>query len=318
MDDPVDGRRPTKESLAPLELFLHQAAVAIENARLIEQLNDAKGKLQEYAEQLENKVKERTKELVEAQNKLLKAERLVAIGELAAMVGHDLRNPLTGIAGATYYLKTKYGSKIEDKGKEMLAVIEKDIEYSNKIVNDLLEYSREIQLKLTETDPKAMLKEAFSTLTIPTNITVVDKTKASPRMKVDVEKMHRVIINIVKNAFDAMPDGGTLSIRSRKVNDTVAISFSDTGVGMTEETVRRLWTPLFTTKARGMGFGLPICKRVIESHRGKITVESSVGKGTTFTITLPIEPKIEQKDEQIWVNLPESIISKTKQNISLQ
>ncbi|MDH5634545.1 MAG: PAS domain S-box protein, partial [Candidatus Bathyarchaeota archaeon] len=123
IDDPLDGRRPTKESLAPLELFLHQAAVAIENAQLFRLLNEAKKQIKGYADQLELKVEERTKELMEAQNRLLKAERLAAIGEVAAMVGHDLRNPLTGIAGATYYLKTKLGSNMDPKAMEMAELI---------------------------------------------------------------------------------------------------------------------------------------------------------------------------------------------------
>jgi PAS domain S-box-containing protein len=317
MDDPVDGRRPTRESLASLELFLHQAAVAIENAQLIENLKDARKQLEAYADQLEIKVKERTRELVEAQNKLLKAERLVAIGELAGMVGHDLRNPLTGIAGATYYLKAKYGPTIDNKGKEMLSVIEKDIEYSNKIINDLLEYSRDIQLKLTETSSKAMLNEALVRVKVPATIKVSDETKTKPKIKADVEKMRRVFINIIKNAFDAMPNGGELRIKSKRLKDNVAIAFSDTGTGMTKETMNKLWTPLFTTKARGMGFGLPICKRVVESHKGKICVESTVGKGTTFTVTLPLEPKTEKRDEQIWINVPETILLKTRNNISL-
>jgi PAS domain S-box-containing protein len=318
MDDPVDGRRPTMESLAPLELFLHQAAVAIENAQLIESLKGARKQLEEYTDQLEIKVKERTRELVEAQNKLLKTERLAAIGELAGMVGHDLRNPLTGIAGATYYLKTKYSPTIDNKGKEMLNVIEKDIEYSNKIINDLLEYSREIQLKLTETTPKTMLKEALALVHIPANIRVSDRTQLDPKIRVDVEKMRRVFINIAKNAFDAMPNGGEFVVRSKKLKDGVEISLSDNGVGMTNETMNSLWTPLFTTKARGMGFGLPICKRIVESHRGKISVESTVGKGAKFTIALPIEPKTEKRNEQFWINVPEAILSKTKNNISMQ
>ena len=127
IDDPLDGKRPTRESLASLELFLHQAAVAIENAKLIQQLNVAREQIREYVDQLELKVKQRTQELTEAQNRLLKSERLAAIGEIAAMVGHDLRNPLTGIAGATYYLKMKSGPKMGKKTKEMLELIEGDI-----------------------------------------------------------------------------------------------------------------------------------------------------------------------------------------------
>lgn len=313
MDDPVDGRRPTKESLVPLELFLYQAAVAIENARVIKQLNDAKAQLQEHADQLEVKVKDRTRELVDAQKRLLKAERLAAIGELAGMVGHDLRNPLTGIAGATYYLKRNWGPKIDKKAHEMLRLIEDDIQYSNKIINDLLEYSKEITLQLTETNPKSMLTDALSHVKIPENIQVLDKTIGKPKMKIDIEKMRSAFTNIIKNAIDAMPNGGKLAIRSKKKNEYVAISFSDTGIGMKKEVMEKLWTPLFTTKAKGMGFGLPICKRIVESHGGKISVESTLGEGSTFTVTLPIELNVEENHET-WVNLPESLITATRKN----
>lgn len=308
IDDPVDGRRPTRESLMPLELFLHQAAVAVENARLIEQLDSARKQIQEYANELEAKVKERTQELVKAQARLVKTERLAAIGELAGMVGHDLRNPLTGIAGAAYYLKSKYDSTIDDRGKEMLEIIEKDIEYSNKIINDLLEYSREIKLELTETDPKSIVKEALSHLLVPSNVRVVDETQDEPSFRVDEKKILRVFTNILKNALDAMPKEGTLTIRSEKRKGNVTFTFADTGAGMTSETLGMLWTPLFTTKAKGMGFGLPICKRFVEGHGGKISVESVVGKGSTFIVTLPLQPKTEEKEQRVWVNLPEWLL----------
>jgi signal transduction histidine kinase len=295
----------------PLELFLHQAAVAIENARLIEQLGKTRAQVEEYAKALEVKVHERTKALVEAQSKLLKTERLAAIGELAGMVGHDLRNPLTGIGGATYYLKSKYNDQLDDRGREMLQIIERDIDYSNKIIDDLLEYSREIKLELTEIDPKSILQEVLSRLEVPRKVKIVDRTNKDLRLKVDVKKILRVFTNILRNAFDAMPQGGTLTVTSIRKDDNVVFSFSDNGVGMSNETLNRLWTPLFTTKAKGMGFGLPICKRFVDGHGGKLVVESKLGMGSTFTVILPCEPKLEDKDEKIWVNLPESVLSKS-------
>ena len=314
MDDPTNGKRPSKESLAALELFLHQAAVAIENARLIEQLNTAKTQIQEYADQLEVKVKERTKELVKAQTKLLKTERLAAIGELAGMVGHDLRNPLTGISGAAYYLKAKYTSNMDFRGRDMLEIIEKDIEHANKIINDLLEYSREMRLKLVETDPKSMLKEAIASMPVPENVKILDKTCREPKMRVDTERMRRVLMNIMKNAIDAMPKGGNLTVKSEKTEETMTMSFSDNGIGMAKDILEKIWTPLFTTKAKGMGFGLPICKRIVEGHGGRISVESKVRKGTTFTITIPIEPKIKEENMQIWIATPELLAAKTMKN----
>jgi two-component system sensor histidine kinase HydH len=110
-----------------------------------------------------------------------------------------------------------------------------------------------------------------------------------------------------------MPNGGKLAIISKKINECVEISFSDTGIGMEKKVIEKLWTPLFTTKAKGMGFGLPICKRIVESHGGKISVESTEGEGSTFTMTLPIEPEVEDNRET-WVNLPESIVATTRKS----
>ncbi len=306
MDDPVDGRKPTKDSLTPLELFLHQAAITIENAQLIESLREARKQLEEYAGQLEQKVEERTRELKKSQEQLLKAQRLAVIGELAGMVGHDLRNPLTSISGAEYYLKKRLSPEVDSKIKEMLALIEGNIAYSNKIINDLLDYSKEIELELTESNFKLIVKEAMSLVEIPKNVRIVDLTENKLKINVDVGKIKRVFVNIIKNAVEAMPKGGTLTIKSKRLDGNLEIVFSDTGSGMSKATLEKLWTPLFTTKAKGMGFGLPICKRFIEVHGGTISAESAHRKGTTFRVTLPIEPKIEKGGEKVWVKPLES------------
>ena len=308
MDDPVDGRKPTRKSLSPLGIFLHQAAMVIENTQLIENLKEARKQLETYASQLEKKVEERTKELEESQEQLLKAQRMAVIGELAGMVGHDLRNPLTSINGATYYIKKKLGPEIDRKITEMLELIEKNIIYSNKIINDLLDYSREIRLDFSECSPKTIINEALSLVEIPQHIKVLNEVEEKPKIKVDTEKLKRAFINLIKNAVEAMPEGGTLTIKTRKLNNTIEFSFSDTGIGMTKETIKKLWIPLFTTKAKGMGFGLAICKRIIEAHKGSISVESTSGKGTTFVVILPIDQRIEG-GETLWVKTLESSLS---------
>ncbi|MEM3054513.1 MAG: GAF domain-containing protein [Candidatus Bathyarchaeia archaeon] len=308
---PLDGRKPTRESLIPLELFIHNAAIIIENAQLIESLEKAREQLKKYADELEQKVEERTRTLIEFQDKLLKAQRLAVIGELAGMVGHDLRNPLTSITGAAYYLKKRLAENCDKKIMEMIEIIEKNIAYSNKIINDLLDYSRDVKLDLTETTPKIIMEEAFSVVEIPENIQVVNKAKSTVRIKVDFEKMKRIFINLIKNAVEAMPNGGTLTVKSRKRGDKMEFTFSDTGVGMSEEVLKKLWTPLFTTKAKGMGFGLPVCKRFVEAHGGSIRAESTLGKGTTFTVTIPMEPKIEEGGENLWMKTQESSLLTT-------
>ena len=268
-------------------------------------------KLEEYSQHLEELVEKRTRQLKEAQEKLIKSERLAAIGEVATTVGHDLRNPLTGIAGATYYLKKKLDSKMDKTTEEMLKLIEENIEYSNNIIKDILEYSREIKLELKEAAPKSITKGALSLVRVPNNIEVLDATQDEPKIRVDVEKMKRVFVNIIKNAVGAMSNGGKLTIASREKDGVLEIVFADTGTGIQKDVLEKIWTPFFTTKAKGMGLGLPICKRIIEAHGGNISVESTVGKGTTFTVAIPIKPKIEEGGEKVWVNVPESLLSTT-------
>jgi PAS domain S-box-containing protein len=270
------------------------------------------GELRRYSEHLEELVEERTKELMKAQRRILESERLAAIGKVASMVGHDLRNPLTGIANAVYYLKKNSGSDTNEKTREMFGIIEKSIEHSNSIISDLLEYSREILLDLTENSLKSMIRESLLLIEVPENIRVSDVSRSEPRIMVDLEKMKRVCVNLIRNAIDAMPEGGELTITSKESDGKSEIVFADTGVGMSKEVLEKLWTPFFTTKAKGMGLGLLICKRIVEAHGGKISVESTVGKGTTFTVTLPIKPRLTfVRGENVWANLPESSLSTT-------
>jgi signal transduction histidine kinase len=195
----------------------------------------------------------------------------------------------------------------------MLDLIERNIAYSNKIINDLLDYSREIELEISEKTPKSIVKEALELVEIPKNVKVLDLTKNKPKIRVDAEKIRRVFVNLIKNAVEAMPKGGKITIKSTKTGENLEIIFSDTGVGMSKETLKRLWTPLFTTKAKGMGFGLAICKRFVEAHGGSISVKSALGKGTTFTVTIPIQPKIKEGGEKIWMKpLESSLLTTTK------
>ena len=223
-------------------------------------------------------------------------ERLNTIGELAATVGHDLRNPLTGISNAAYYLKMKYTPETDSRTKQMLDIIDKDVAYANKIVNDLLDYSRKIHLEVTESNPKSVMDEALALVPIPANIHVINLTADKPKVKIDADKMRRVFVNIIKNSVEAMPEGGKLTMKSKENKDKIEFTITDTGAGIPKETLEKLFTPLFTTKAKGMGFGLSICKRIVEAHGGKISAESAVGEGTTFKILIPVQPVLERGD----------------------
>jgi PAS domain S-box-containing protein len=264
-------------------------------AAIIEDITEQKRNQEElegYSYGLELTVAARTEELKETHERLLKAERFAAIGELAGSVGHDLRNPLTSIKNAAYYLNRKLGAMIGANEKMMLDVINKSVDHANKIIASLLEYSKNITLEIEECTPKSLLDYVLLMAQIPKCIKVKDQAQDDLTIWVDTGKMERVFLNLIKNAVEAMPQGGTLTIASRRVGDVVEFTFADTGVGISEVNKDKIFMPLFTTKAQGMGFGLAICRRIVEAHEGKITVDSILGKGTTFTVTLPVEHKL--------------------------
>lgn len=147
--------------------------------------------------------------------------------------------------------------------------------------------------------------ESVAMVQVPENVKIVNNLLPTQTLVADPDKMKRVFINLVKNACDAMPDGGKLLIDS-KSEDKFEISFEDTGVGINDEVLPKLFSPLFTTKAKGMGFGLAICKRIVEAHGGSIFVRTAKNQGTTFTLVMPIEQKLEVGGEKIWVNNPKS------------
>ncbi|HUK28441.1 MAG TPA: PAS domain S-box protein [Candidatus Acidoferrales bacterium] len=219
------------------------------------------------------------------EQRLEQAEHLAGIGEAATMVGHDLRNPLQGIASAVYVLRTQ---PLEAKERdEMLETIQKCVDYSDGIVNDLLDYARTFELSCAETSPKRLVASALESIQIPNMIKVKNESSEQSVISVDQARMKRVIVNLIENAIDAMPNGGTLSFSSIESNGLVKLVVSDTGAGLPKEVLENLWKPLQTTKPKGMGLGLPICKRIVDAHGGEIAVKSKQGEGTTITIRLP-------------------------------
>jgi PAS domain S-box-containing protein len=287
---------PIEVSLGPIaiknETFVMALAKDITERKEAEERRKVlERKLKDYSEHLKWLVDLRTAQLKDANERLIKSERLAAIGELAGMVGHDLRNPLAGIKNAVYFLKKKGSTISEAQSKEMLEIIDKAIDRSDKIINDLLDYAREMHLEFTKYAACTLVDEAVRMIQVPDRIQIVNYVDEDAWIWVNFDKMMRVFMNLIKNAIDAMPQNGTLKISSCKTKNHIEIAFADTGMGIPSETLSKIFTPLFTTKAQGMGFGLAICKRIIEAHGGKITVKTVLNKGTTFTITLPLDPQ---------------------------
>ena len=228
----------------------------------------------------------------EIELRLHQAERLAAVGETAAMVGHDLRNPLQGVAGAVHLLKE--GSLSPEERDEMLQVVEKSLEDCDATIRDLSEFAAEFQLSLTEATPQSIVRNALGAVKVPGMIAVRDLSEDHPTFRVDADKLRRVFINLIENAIDAMPEGGTLTISTKQSDGDAEIIFTDTGVGIPEKVMNNLWQPLQTTKAKGLGLGLAICKRIVDAHEGRISVKSKVGEGTTVTVRVPIKHDSEE------------------------
>ncbi|MFX1598726.1 MAG: nitrogen regulation protein NR(II), partial [Promethearchaeota archaeon] len=207
---------------------------------------------------------------------------------LATMVGHDLRNPLSAIQNASYYLKMKLAASGDKKVEKMFGIIDNEINYSNNIVKDLLDFSRVKKPDLKKLNLISLIQDTLAQLEFPENVTLTTKFSEVPVIEADLHQLRRVFQNIALNGAQAMPDGGELTISTKKDGDLVEVSFTDTGDGIPEENMERLFTPLFTTKAQGVGLGLAICKNIVEAHNGRIELKSKVGKGSTFTVKLPI------------------------------
>lgn len=177
----------------------------------------------------------------------------------------------------------------------MLGILDKAIDHSDRIINNLLEYAREMHIELTDCSMSTLLEAAIGMIHVPDTIQILNQVNQKTKVRVDANKILRVFINLIKNAIDAMPDKGKLEITSRQTKNWVKIIFADTGIGIPDDILLKLFSPLVTTKAQGMGFGLAICKRIVETHGGNITVKTKLNKGTTFTVALPIELKNRRK-----------------------
>jgi PAS domain S-box-containing protein len=220
----------------------------------------------------------------------LRLEKLATIGELATMVAHDLRNPLTSIRNAGYYIKNTCPNRANTECKaalEMLNIIEQETIFANNIINDLLDFAAKRPLQKKRKNINKLIEDSLTRSNMPENIKIETNFAKKPVANVDEKQLERVFLNLTKNAVQAMPNGGKLTITTNETKDYIEIALADTGVGIQEENMSKLFTPLFTTKAKGIGMGLAICKNLVEQHNGTIEVKSKVGQGTTFTIKLP-------------------------------
>jgi len=228
----------------------------------------------------------------ERAEKLKDAERLATIGATAGMVGHDIRNPLQAILGDLYLLECDLISMSESEEKEdikeSLASIKKSVDYIDKIIQDLQDYAKPIMPVVQETDFETLCSDVLFRSDFPENIEATYWVDENARKIVaDPELLRRILTNLINNAIQAMPEGGKLEIQTCRDAEEVVISVQDSGVGISDEIKSKLFTPLFTTKSKGQGFGLAVVKRLTEALGGTVYFESEEGKGSKFIVRFP-------------------------------
>jgi two-component system cell cycle sensor histidine kinase PleC len=230
--------------------------------------------------------------LKKAQEQLIRSEKLAAIGQLASGVGHELRNPLGAIKNAVLYVRRKVSnselSTAEPKVLQFLDLVDEEVESANKVITDLLSFSRVAKPTVSLVSASSIIKDSLNHVAVPENIKVaMDVDPALPMVLVDASQIRQVFINVILNGLEAMPEGGQFGIKARSKDEVVTVDFTDTGCGIPESVMDKIFDPLFTTKPRGVGLGLAMSKSIMDRHSGEMEVKSKEGKGTTFTVSLP-------------------------------
>jgi signal transduction histidine kinase len=271
----VESRGPRRFSPSEVErayAIANQLAVAVEHARLYEDLRRS------YAD------------LARAQDQLVHRERLAALGELAAIVAHEVRNPLGVIFNSLGSLRRMV--QPSGNAKMLLGIVGEEAERLNRIVGDLLDFARPSPPALRPEPLDRVIDDALgAALARGAGRVAVAREIAPdlPAVPMDVRLVRQALLNLTLNAVQAMPGGGTLSVRARLDGAAARVEIADTGPGIADEVRHRIFEPFFTTKATGSGLGLAVVKRIVDDHRGALEVRSAPGEGTTFVLRLPLE-----------------------------
>jgi signal transduction histidine kinase len=252
---------------------------------IVQRLEENERKYRTLSEDLDKEVKRKVAELQQA-------EHMAAIGKMVSVVSHEMRNPLQHIRLGIETLQMYVG---DDRDKiEIMEEIQHGITILDQIVGELLEYSRRVSLNYSSVQYGPLVKQTLSLLSHKLDGIAVDVELESEEREIAVDpvKMSQVLVNVISNGIEAMNSGGNIRISSKflKLDGTeyLEISISDNGSGMSEEILERIEEPFFTTKISGTGLGIPICRKIIDAHKGSLNVRSKPGDGTTVVITLPV------------------------------
>ena len=270
------------------------------------QLREAREEIHAWTRTLEARVEQKTHELSSAQEEMLRVERMASIGKLAAVVAHEINNPLAGILTYSKLLKKRFAGK-DPELYSTLDLMESESRRCGEIVKNLMTFARKTSLNYGETDLNDVVARCIKLVQHKlelANIGLVKELAADlPRVWCDAGQIEQVVLALVVNAIDAMPNGGNLTLRTRRKGEAeVQMEVRDDGVGMPPEVMANLFEPFFTTKerGRGLGLGLAISRSIIERHEGTIEAKSVPGNGTILTVTLPVRGRaaVDARPEQ--------------------
>ncbi len=268
-----------------LKTIAHQVSGSIRNARLYESVLAAK------------------RELEHTQERLIESEKMAALGRLSATLSHELRNPLAGLKGASQLLLRR--TPENDERKEYVHLILAEVGRLGRIVDDLLHFARPRELRHEPVDVNQVIQDTLllhSEDFTARGVTVRKRLSKLPPVRVDRDKFIQVIVNVILNARDAMPEGGELLVTSGGITtdpprrNLLILQFRDTGPGIPDEVLHHVFEPFFTTKPTGVGLGLPICKSIVEEHGGSIAISSGREPGNPYRTVVTIEiPMTEER-----------------------
>ncbi len=262
------------------------------------QLREAQQEINAWTRTLEARVDEKTRQLKGAQDEMLRVERMASIGKLAAVVAHEINNPLAGILTYAKLLKKRLtrGGDGNQENIAMLDLVESESRRCGEIVKNMMTFARPTSMNREPADLNAIIDRCLRLVQHQLKLKNIELhqqlDQEIPQVRCDPGQIEQVILALVMNAIDAMPNGGNLTLASRILADSadVQVEVRDDGVGMPKEVLANMFEPFFTTKehGRGLGLGLAISRNIVERHQGKIAIVSEPSHGTTFTITLPV------------------------------
>jgi len=261
------------------------------------QLLEAHEEINAWTHTLEARVEQKTRELSSAQEEMLRVERMASIGKLAAVVAHEINNPLAGILTYSKLLKKRFAGK-DDEIYSTLDLMESESRRCGEIVKNLMTFARKTSMNYEESDLNEVIARCVRLVQHKLELANIGLQRELapdlPKVWCDSGQIEQVVLALVVNAIDAMPNGGTMTLRTRRKGEAeVQIEVRDDGVGMPPDVMANLFEPFFTTKerGRGLGLGLAISRSIVERHEGKIEASSAPGSGTVLTITLPVRAR---------------------------